>query len=87
MNSICRSKIEGVSLSKPTMKPPWTCIPARWIRFTSATRSRLRLCFLLHSARLSSAGVSMPTNTVSNPASTINVMSSGSSARLIEASV
>ena len=36
----------GESLSKPTMNPPCTCNPARWRRFTSASRSRLRLCSL-----------------------------------------
>ena len=77
MKSICRWKIEGLSLSKPTMKPPCTCRPARWILFTSATRSRCSFCLLLHSARQASSGVSMPTKTVSKPASDIRPISAG----------
>jgi hypothetical protein len=57
------------------------------MRFTSATRSRPRFWRLLHSARLASSGVSMPTKTWLNPASTIWRISSSSSARLIDASV
>jgi len=29
MKSIWRWKMLGVSLSNPTMNPPWTCSPAR----------------------------------------------------------
>ena len=87
MKSICCWKMEAGSLSNPTMKPPCTWRPARCSRFTLSTRSRPLFWFLLHSARLSSFGVSMPTKTVSKPASTISLSSTGSSARLMEASV
>src|SRR4030043_82074 len=50
-------------------------------------RSRFLFCCLLHSTRLSSQVVSIPTNTVSNPASTIDFIKSSSSARFIDASV
>ena len=47
MKSIWRWKMLGVSLSNPTMNPPCTSRPARWIRFTSATRSRLLVLALV----------------------------------------
>jgi len=87
MNSTWRWNVAGVSLSKPTMNPPCTSSPARWMRLTSAIMSRPRFWRLSHSVRLASSVVSMPMNTVSNPASTIMRISRASSARLIEASV
>lgn len=39
----------GASESKPAMKPPRTCSPARWIRFTSLIRSRPEFRRWLHS--------------------------------------
>ena len=87
IKSICRWKIDGASLSKPTIKPPITCNPARWIVLTFCRRSRFLFWVFRHSARLASSGDSMPIKTESKPAATIISISSGSSARLIEASV
>jgi len=55
--------------------------------FTLSIRSRFRFWSLLHSARLSSFGDSMPTKTWSNPALTMSCISSSSSARLMDTSV
>ena len=41
MNLICRSKMFGLSLSKPTMKPPITSMPAFWMVFTDGEQVAL----------------------------------------------
>ncbi len=84
---ICLSKIEVGSLSKPTINPPCTSRLLFWILFIQAIRSRFLFRYLLHSVRLSSLGVSIPTKTLLNPALTINCISSSSSERFIDASV
>jgi hypothetical protein len=67
MKLIWVSKIVGGSLSKPTMNPPCTSRPDFWIFLTLVSRSRFLFWNLLHSARLCSWGVSMPTKTTSKP--------------------
>ena len=47
MKSICRWKMVGASESKPRIKPPWTWMPAAWMRPTSASRSRRRILVLV----------------------------------------
>ena len=87
MNRIIWSKMAGGSLSNPTMNPAWTCRPAFWSVRTLARRSRFLFGVFLHSSRLSTFGVSIPTNTSSKPARAIRSSSSGSSERLRDASV
>jgi len=58
MKRICRSKMDGGSLSKPTMNPAWTCRPACWIRRTQSRRSRFLFC-TLRFRRVPFVGVSM----------------------------
>ena len=87
MNSNCRLKMSLWSLSNPTMNPAMTSSPARWSVCTAATRSRFRFWSLWHSSSASTDGVSMPTKTFLNPASTISAHNSGSSARFTDASV
>ncbi len=87
MNRIRSSKTSGGSLSNPTMNPAWTWSPDRWRVRTLARRSRFRFGVFLHSSRLSTFGVSIPTKTSSKPARAIISSSSGSSERLRDASV
>src|SRR5512146_1336011 len=87
MNSNWRRKMSRGSLSKPTMNPPITSMPACCTVFTASDRSRLRFCSLLHSSSPSCDGVSMPMNTFLNPARAMSSHSSVSSARFMDASV
>ena len=75
------------SVSKPTMKPAVTNMPARRCVCTLSAIERLVFCFFCVWTSVASSGVSMPVNRAKKFASRIIPSSSSSSARLSEASV
>ena len=83
------SKMVASSLSKPTIMPAHTSMPAFWMRCTFSTMPppARTFCSLRASRSESSLGLSMPTNTATMCASAISAISSASSARSSEASV
>ena len=82
MKRNCSSKMAGSSLSKPTIMPAITSMPAAWIRWTAVTMSSRVFCALFDSSRLAFRGDSMPTKIVVKRARFMRASSSSSCATL-----
>ncbi len=75
------------SLSKPTMKPAFTKIPALWMLSMLSTNERLVFCFFCMATSVSASGLSIPTKTAKKLALLRSCISGTSSERFTDASV
>ena len=87
MQSTIAPATPAFSPSKPTMKPAFTKMPARWILWMLATMSPRVFCLLSAWISVAASGVSSPTKMAKKLLSRMSRSSSSSSARSRLASV